>query len=199
MEPDTETVKVYSSYTEAQKRATKKYRELNKEKVNAQRKKYYDDRKAKDPTFLTYKREKAKEYYIKKKGIKSDNLFETLDEVPKIIEDVKEEELKPELVIITNSDGDDESPPFEELKLVKPKAPRKPRAKKESPLKENIKPEDLEELKDALLNSIVLSPEDEIEFKEEIIEKKPKTNKAIKEPKTPRAPRSKKTLVDITL
>ena len=62
MEPETETVKVYSSYTEAQKRATKKYRELNKEKVNAQRKKYYDDRKAKDPNFLSYKREKAKEY-----------------------------------------------------------------------------------------------------------------------------------------
>jgi hypothetical protein len=188
MEPDTETVKVYSSYTEAQKRATKKYRELNKEKVNTQRKKYYDDRKAKDPTFLTYKREKAKEYYIKKKGIKSDNQFEVLDEVPEIIEEVKEEELKPELVIITNSE---ELPPFEELKIVKPKVPRKPRAKKETPLKENIKPEDLEELKDALLNSIVLSPEDEIEFKEEIIEKKPKTNKAVKELKTPRAPRSK--------
>jgi len=191
MEPDTETVKVYSSYTEAQKRATKKYRELNKEKVNAQRKKYYDERKAKDPNFLTYKREKAKEYYIKKKGIKSDNQFEVLDEVPVMIEEVKEEELKPELVIITNPEEEEELPPFEELKIVKPKVPRKPRAKKETPLKENIKPEDLEELKVQLMSSVVLSPSDEIEFKEEIIEKKPKTNKAIKEPKTPRAPRSK--------
>jgi len=191
MEPDTETVKVYSSYTEAQKRATKKYRELNKEKVNAQRKKYYDERKAKDPNFLTYKREKAKEYYIKKKGIKSDNQFEVLDEVPEMIEEVKEEELKPELVIITNPEEEEELPPFEELKIVKPKVPRKPRAKKETPLKENIKPEDLEELKVQLMSSVVLSPSDEIEFKEEIIEKKPKTNKAVKEPKTPRAPRSK--------
>ena len=191
MEPDTETVKVYSSYTEAQKRATKKYRELNKEKVNAQRKKYYDERKAKDPNFLTYKREKAKEYYIKKKGIKSDNQFEVLDEVPEMIEEVKEEELKPELVIITNSEEEEELPPFEELKIVKPKVPRKPRAKKETPLKENIKPEDLEELKVQLMSSVVLLPEESIEFKEEIIEKKPKTNKAVKEPKTPRAPRSK--------
>ena len=191
MEPDTETVKVYSSYTEAQKRATKKYRELNKEKVNAQRKKYYDERKAKDPNFLTYKREKAKEYYIRKKGIKSDNQFEVLDEVPEMIEEVKEEELKPELVIITNPEEEEELPPFEELKIVKPKVPRKPRAKKETPLKENIKPEDLEELKVQLMSSVVLLPEESIEFKEEIIEKKPKTNKAIKEPKTPRAPRSK--------
>jgi len=197
MEPEQEPVKVYSSYTEAQKRATKKYRELNKEKVNAQRKKYYDERKAKDPEFLNYKREKAKEYYIKKKSLKSDNQFEVLDEVPEIIEEVKEEE-KPSLVVITEPE-EEEAPPFEDLKLVKPKAPRKPRAKKESPLKENLKPEDLEELKDALLNSVVLSPSDEIEFKEEIIEKKPKVNKAIKEPKTPRVPRSKKTLVDITL
>jgi len=194
MEPETETVKVYSSYTEAQKRATKKYRELNKEKVNAQRKKYYDERKAKDPNFLTYKREKAKEYYIKKKGIKSDNQFEVLNEEPEI----KEEEVKPELVIITEPE-EEEAPPFEELKLVKPKAPRKPRAKKESPLKENLKPEDLEELKVALMSSVVLTPSDEIEFKEEIIEKKPKVNKAIKEPKTPRAPRTKKTPVDVTI
>lgn len=193
MEPETETVKVYSSYTEAQKRATKKYRELNKEKVNAQRKKYYDERKAKDPNFLTYKREKAKEYYIKKKSLKSDNQFEVLDEVPELIEEVKEE-VKPELVIIT--EPEEEAPPFGDLKLEKPKAPRKPRAKKESPLKENLKPEDLEELKVQLMSSSVLLPEDPIEFKEEILVKKPRAKKEPKEPKTPRVSKAKKTLVD---
>jgi hypothetical protein len=59
--------KIYSSYTDAQKRATKKYRENNKDKVNEQRKKYYQNRKTKDPNFLIYKRQKAKEYYAKKK------------------------------------------------------------------------------------------------------------------------------------
>jgi hypothetical protein len=197
MEPETETVKVYSSYTEAQKRATKKYRELNKEKVNAQRKKYYDERKAKDPNFLTYKREKAKEYYIKKKGLKSDNQFEVLDEVPEIIEEVKEE-VKPELVIITEPE-EEEAPPFGDLKLEKPKAPRKPRTKKESPLKENLKPEDLEELKVQLMSSSVILPEDSIVFKEEIIEKKPRAKKDPKEPKTPRVSKAKKPLVDIPI
>jgi len=60
-------IKVFSTYTEAQKKATKKYRENNKEKVNEQRKKYYENRKAKDPNFLLYKKQKAKEYYAKKK------------------------------------------------------------------------------------------------------------------------------------
>lgn len=60
----------YSSYTEAQKKATKKYRENNKEKVNEQRKKYYLNRKEKDPNFLEYKRTKAREYYQKKKALK---------------------------------------------------------------------------------------------------------------------------------
>jgi hypothetical protein len=63
---------VYSSYTEAQKRATKKYRENNKDKVNLQRKKYYEERKVKDPSFLEQKRNKAKEYYLKKKSLKDD-------------------------------------------------------------------------------------------------------------------------------
>lgn len=60
----------YSSYTDAQKKATKKYRENNKDKVNEQRKKYYLSRKEKDPNFLPYKRQKAKEYYQKKKELK---------------------------------------------------------------------------------------------------------------------------------
>lgn len=57
----------YSSYTDAQKKATQKYRENNKVKINEQRKKYYQARKLKDPNFLEYKRLKAKEYYIRKK------------------------------------------------------------------------------------------------------------------------------------
>ena len=57
----------YSSYTPAQKRATQKYRNDNKDKVNEQRKKYYQSRKESDPTFLEYKRAKAKEYYTKAK------------------------------------------------------------------------------------------------------------------------------------
>lgn len=93
-----------SSYTEAQKRATKKYRENNKEKVNLQRKKYYQNRKEKDPNFLLYKRQKAKEYYNKKKQLKK-NVDEKINNTPqelidmvisksdlyKIIEEVKEE------------------------------------------------------------------------------------------------------------
>ena len=61
---DSENVIVkYSSYTEAQKRATQKYRSNNKDKVNEQRKKYYLQRKESDPNFLEYKRAKAREYY----------------------------------------------------------------------------------------------------------------------------------------
>jgi hypothetical protein len=67
MEPEPETVKVYSSYTEAQKRATKKYREQNKEKVNAQRKKYYDERKSKDPNFYLIKEKRLKSIISKRK------------------------------------------------------------------------------------------------------------------------------------
>jgi hypothetical protein len=58
----------YSSYTPAQKRATQKYRANNKDKVNEQRKAYYEARKEADPEFLAYKREKAKEYYQRKKS-----------------------------------------------------------------------------------------------------------------------------------
>ena len=76
---------VKKTYTDAQKRATKKYRENNKDKVNEQRKKYYQNRKAKDPTFLQYKRNKAKEYYQKKKANKMPKTEE------KVLEEVKEE------------------------------------------------------------------------------------------------------------
>ena len=62
-----EEVQKKTTYSEAQKKATAKYRQNNKEKVNEQRKKYYQARKDKDPQFLEYKRTKAKEYYQRKK------------------------------------------------------------------------------------------------------------------------------------
>ena len=60
----------YSSYTPAQKRATQKYRSENRDKVNEQRKRYYQNRKENDPAFIEYKRSKAKEYYQKAKELK---------------------------------------------------------------------------------------------------------------------------------
>jgi len=60
----------YSSYTPAQKRATQKYRSENRDKVNEQRKRYYQNRKESDPAFIEYKRSKAKEYYQKAKALK---------------------------------------------------------------------------------------------------------------------------------
>lgn len=130
---------IYSSYTEAQKRATAKYREANKEKVNAQRKKYYESRKEKDPEFLQYKRDKAKEYYLKKKSNKIDIIDDTNIELVKIDEPEIEE---------TIPEPDEEKPPLawsnDEVK-VDPviKKERKPRVVKPKP---NLKLEDLQEL-----------------------------------------------------
>ena len=70
MNTEEPTIK-YSSYTDAQKRATLKYRANNKDKVNDQRKKYYNDKKESDPGFLEYKRTKAREYYKNKKAKES--------------------------------------------------------------------------------------------------------------------------------
>ena len=79
--PEEKVIIKYSSYTPAQKRATQKYRQNNKEKVNEQRKKYYQARKEKDPDFLEYKRIKAKEYYQKKKNNKeSEKIIEHVEE-----------------------------------------------------------------------------------------------------------------------
>ena len=91
------TIKIYSTYSPAQKRATQKYRVNNKDKVNEQRKKYYLSRKEKDPNFLEYKRMKAKEYYQKKKLSKIDEIksepivvsvVEKLPEPEPIIEEI---------------------------------------------------------------------------------------------------------------
>lgn len=100
----TETKK--SGYTEAQKRATKKYRENNRDKVNAQRKIYYEQRKAKDPDFLAYKRNKAKEYYQKMKAYKEANkeeakeVIEDCDSVISVIDELPEKVEEPEIISI---------------------------------------------------------------------------------------------------
>lgn len=99
--PDgSETIKIYSTYSDAQKRATAKYRSNNKEKVNEQRKKYYQTRKASDPHFLEYKRTKAKEYYYRKKSSKESKESESKEpEEPKQpIEEPIEEPKKVEFV-----------------------------------------------------------------------------------------------------
>lgn len=87
MEDNKEIIVKYSSYTPAQKKATLKYRENNKEKVKLQRKAYYDKRKLNDPLFLESKRLKAIEYYKMKKLNKKCN--EIINIIPKqIIEEI---------------------------------------------------------------------------------------------------------------
>jgi len=83
MSEETKTEIKYSSYTPAQKKASQQYRLNNKDKINTQRKKYYQNRKLNDPTFLEYKRVKAREYYEKKKLDKVVRL-EVTPEEPKI-------------------------------------------------------------------------------------------------------------------
>jgi len=155
---------IYSSYTEAQKRATAKYREANKEKVNAQRKKYYESRKEKDPDFLQYKRDKAKEYYLKKKQSKVDIIDDSNIELVKI--DEPEERMDIVSDVPSVPEPDEEKPPLawsNDEVTVEPiiKKERKPRAPRTKP---NLKLEDLQEL----------------------------INDPISEPKTPKRPRSKK-------
>jgi hypothetical protein len=146
---------VYSSYTEAQKRATKKYRDNNKEKVNIQRKKYYEERKAKDPTFLEQKRKKAKLYYLKKKEEKAKEKVKDLSlEIPV---NVPLENEGVEMIVVKSEPEipEVELPPFPHLSeepvnqfiiesssepvIEKPK--RKPRVKKV-----NLKLEDLTDI-----------------------------------------------------
>lgn len=99
----TKTIKIYSTYSEAQKKATQKYRANNKEKVNEQRKKYYLNRKERDPNFLIYKREKAKQYYQQKKNKKVEPEKEL--HVVEIV--VKEEPKVEEVKIIEHVNIDD--------------------------------------------------------------------------------------------
>lgn len=99
-QPETETkpevIVKYSSYTEAQKRATQKYRIENKDKVNEQRKLYYQKMKEKNPNFLEYKREKAKMYYLKKKAAKKET-EPNADPEPKVVTEPK---VEPEQLLI---------------------------------------------------------------------------------------------------
>ena len=124
--PETEVK--YSSYTEAQKNATKKYRANNKEKVNEQRKLYYKARKEKDPNFLEYKRQKAKEYYNKKKEDKPEELIVDPMPIPVLIRSDNIEEDK------TPSLSTSESDP--ELQSVPPQKPTLKRSKKK--VKSNV-------------------------------------------------------------
>lgn len=106
-------------YTDAQKRATQKYRENNKDKINAQRKKYYQERKEKDPSFLEYKRQKAKEYYAKKKFLISTTALleykrQKEEQIP-----VKEPEPEPEIIIIQEPEPEQIFEPIKKSKKNK--------------------------------------------------------------------------------
>lgn len=76
---------VATTYTDAQRRATQKYRTENKEKVNEQRKKYYQARKESDPHFLEYKKQKAREYYLRKKETISSKKADTPEDGSSIL------------------------------------------------------------------------------------------------------------------
>lgn len=90
MSEEIKTEVKYSSYTPAQKKASQLYRQNNKEKINIQRKRYYQKRKESDPTFLEYKRVKAREYYEKKKLDKVVKLEATPEESKIEVVDTKE-------------------------------------------------------------------------------------------------------------
>jgi hypothetical protein len=124
---------IYSSYTESQKKATLKYREKNKDKVNEQRKIYYQQRKENDPEFLNYKRAKSREYYQRKKEAKLNNVelveiklddeknpFENIEPQPE--PEVLPEEAKEEIVKQLKEEIEE---------IVKPKKSRKVSPKKE--------------------------------------------------------------------
>jgi hypothetical protein len=111
METDKVIVK-YSSYTDAQKRATQKYRQNNKDKVNDQRKQYYLSRKEKDPEFLNYKRQKAKEYYLRKKEAR---LMQDLPDVEPLNIIVEANPLPLDIIIPQSS------PPQEDTPIIPPR------------------------------------------------------------------------------
>ena len=48
---------IYKTYSEAQKRANKKYANNNRDKINNNMKKYYNRKKETDPTYLQKRRE----------------------------------------------------------------------------------------------------------------------------------------------
>ena len=123
---------IYSSYTESQKKATLKYREKNRDKVNEQRKLYYKQRKENDPQFLEYKRTKSREYYQRKKSEK---------EIDVRIDEPKEDEVKEEEPII--EEHKEELPVIEEVK-EKPKRQKKVKIPELEPQPEVVKTELIE-------------------------------------------------------
>jgi hypothetical protein len=146
---------IYSSYTESQKKATLKYREKNRDKVNEQRKIYYKQRKENDPQFLEYKRAKSREYYQRKKQEK---------EIDVSIDEPKEEEkVEIELSVIDSKPIEEEV--IEEVKEVKekPKRQKKPKIPELEPQPIEIKselidfdktPEDEKSCSTILLNAV---------------------------------------------
>ena len=169
----------YSSYTPAQKRATQKYRSQNKEKVNEQRKAYYKTRKETDPNFIIYKREKAKEYYQRKKMQKNATVNDVeistdTDDLPnfnkedfeKFCESISNTEPEPEPII-------EEVIPTPPPETAKPKRTRKSKKADITPeVKETASEKEIKEfLKD------VPKDEEQIEVKE--VKPKRRTKKAV--------------------
>lgn len=147
----------YSSYTPAQKKASQVYRIKNKDKINEQRKKYYQARKESDPAFLEYKRKKAKEYYIKKKldkatGIVADDLKIDVEELKALL--IEEDKRDPIIVLPDPVITNDEHVPVvpetdvEEVKVEKPERKAKALVVDTSKL----------EVKDQVIPGVVVEP-----------------------------------------
>jgi hypothetical protein len=151
---------IYSSYTEAQKRATHKYRVANKDKVNERRKLYYQQRKSKDPEFLEYKRKKAREYYQRKKD--NTDVKECIDLIDTTCKAMDKEEIFEKVIepVI--------EPVIEEV-IVKPKRTYKKAMKK---IVDMIVEENLKEVKPIV--------EEEVKVEPIMIETKVKKLKTIK-------------------
>jgi hypothetical protein len=142
---------IYSSYTESQKKATLKYREKNRDKVNEQRKLYYKQRKENDPQFLEYKRTKSREYYQRKKQEKENNNteIELSENIVKIDEPLIEEVVAVELPVLEET----------EVKIEKPKRVKKPKIPELEPQPEQVKSEliDFEKSPDEDVVSTILA------------------------------------------
>jgi hypothetical protein len=150
---------VASTYTDAQRRATQKYRTENKEKVNEQRKKYYQARKESDPNFLEYKKQRAREYYLRKKETISSKKADTpedgssiLVEEPLLVDDAITSEPEPVADGIVKADL-----PIMEIPVI-PVLTRKPtqRKKKVVVVADTEKPlsDVLKELEDVMLTPV---------------------------------------------
>lgn len=150
---------VATTYTDAQRRATQKYRTENKEKVNEQRKKYYQARKESDPHFLEYKKQKAREYYLRKKESISSKKADTpedgssiLVEEPSLVADAITAEPEPVADGIVKADL-----PIMDLPVI-PVLTRKPsqRKKKAIVVSDTEKPlsDVLKELEDVMLTPV---------------------------------------------